>query len=107
MANKKWMLVHVSTRGTLPQSNENRLSVEKLWHVKRAIESATCGDEKEQVCPDGLIIMEIGCDEAIAKPFCNILGSKKGLKITHNTGLTFKSPIVAIYQTFISCYNAF
>lgn len=34
MANKKWVLVRVSTRHTLPRPNENWLSIEKQWQIK-------------------------------------------------------------------------
>lgn len=39
MANKKWVLVSVSTGATLPQPNENWLSMKKQWQIKWTIKS--------------------------------------------------------------------
>jgi len=45
MANKKWVLVCVSTRSRLPQPNENWLSIEKQWQIKWAIKWVLCQND--------------------------------------------------------------
>lgn len=59
MANKKWVLVRVSTRATLPQPNENWLSIEKQWQIKWAIKSAARVRKTEQAFPDGMKIIAL------------------------------------------------
>lgn len=39
MANKERVLAGMSTRASLPQPNENWLSIEKQWQIKWAIKS--------------------------------------------------------------------
>lgn len=57
MANKKWVLVRVSARATLPQLNENWLSIEKQWQIKWAIKSTARVRKTEQAFPDGIKII--------------------------------------------------
>lgn len=59
MANKKWLLVRVSTGATLPQPNENWLSIEKQWQIKWAIKSTAPARKKEQAFPDGIKIIAL------------------------------------------------
>lgn len=60
MANKKWVLVRVSTGATLPQPNENWLSMEKQWQIKWAIKGTAQGRKRQSKhFPDGIRIIAL------------------------------------------------
>lgn len=59
MANKKWVLVRVSTRATLTQPNGNWLSMEKQWQIKWAIKITARARKTEQAFPDGIKIIAL------------------------------------------------
>lgn len=59
MANKKWVLVRVSTGAILRQPNENWLSIEKQWQIKWAIKSTARGRKTEQAFPAGIKIIAL------------------------------------------------
>lgn len=59
MANKKWVLVRLLAGATLPQPNENWLSIEKQWQIKWAIKISAHIRKTEQAFPDGIKIIAL------------------------------------------------